>query len=122
MLSLSAFKRSLSHALRGIVRVAREEHSFRVQLVAGILVVALMFALEIRPAEKGILCLAIAMVLVLELVNSIFERIADMMQPRVHHYVADIKDIMAGAVLVGAVAAALIGAVILLPYLAQLLR
>jgi len=115
-----ALKRSFSHAIRGLSRVAGEEQSFRIQTGAAAVVVVLMFALDVRPPEKALLLLAIAMVLVLELVNSIFERIADMMQPRVHHYVADIKDIMAGAVLVASAASAFIGAVIFWPYLTRL--
>lgn len=122
MASLGQLKKSFSYAAKGIMVVAKEEQNFRIQLAIGVLVVALMFALGLRTSEKALLTLAIVLVLVLELVNSIFERLVDMMKPRIHHYVEDIKDIMAGTVLVASVGSLLIGALIFWPYLADLIR
>lgn len=99
----------------------REEQSFRVQVIVGAAVIALMFIFGLSKAEKALITLAIVFVLVLELMNSIFERMVDMMKPRIHHYVEDIKDIMAGSVLVATLGAFLIGALIFWPYLSDLL-
>ncbi len=120
MFDLVKFGKSLRYALKGIVVVAREEQSFRLQLVAALVVVALMFGLGLRVPEKALLTLAIVLVLVLELVNSIFERMVDILKPRIHHYVEDIKDIMAGTVLVASVGALLIGVLIFWPYFVKL--
>ncbi|MEY4744137.1 MAG: hypothetical protein RL272_82 [Candidatus Parcubacteria bacterium] len=120
MLDLKKFAKSLSYAIKGISVVAREEQSFRIQLLAAAGVVALMFALGVRVPEKALLTLAIVLVLVLELVNSIFERMVDILKPRIHHYVEDIKDIMAGTVLVASVGALLIGVLIFWPYFVKL--
>jgi diacylglycerol kinase len=59
-------------------------------------------------------------VLVLELMNSIFERMVDILKPRIHHYVEDIKDIMAGTVLVASLGSALIGLLIFWPYIVRM--
>jgi diacylglycerol kinase len=59
---------------------------------------------------------ATAAVLVLELLNSMLERLVDLVKPRMHGYVRDIKDLMAAAVLVTAGFAAVVGLIILLPY------
>lgn len=99
----------------------REEQSFRVQVIVSAAVIALMFIFGLSKAEKALITLAIVFVLVLELMNSIFERMVDMMKPRIHHYVEDIKDIMAGSVLVASLGALLIGALIFWPYLSDLL-
>ncbi|MBI4458114.1 diacylglycerol kinase [Candidatus Uhrbacteria bacterium] len=117
MFSLPHFSKSVLHAWHGLVRVAREEQSFRIQLLAGIAVAVLMSVLDLSGLERAFLVLAITLVLVLELVNSIFERVADLMKPRIHQYVADIKDIMAAAVLVASIGAAIIGILIILPHL-----
>jgi undecaprenol kinase len=120
---MNEFKRiakSFTYAAKGIARVAKEEPNFRVQLAAAAGVVALMFLLGVRTPEKALLTLAIVLVLVLELVNSIFERMVDILKPRIHHYVEDIKDIMAGTVLVASVGALLIGALIFWPYVVRL--
>jgi len=117
MLSLKRLKNSFNYAAAGLVRVFREEQSFRVQVVAAILVLCAMFVFDMKGLERAVLTLAIAMVLVLELMNSIFERVVDLLKPRVHLHVKEIKDVMAGTVLVAAVAAVLVGIMIMWPYL-----
>lgn len=111
---------SFRHALHGVIRVAREEQNFRIQLAVSAVVLVLMFVLSVPPGEKALLLLATALVLVLELLNSVFERITDLMKPRVHHYVEDVKDMMAGAVLVASLGAAGIGLAIFWPYLVSI--
>ena len=120
MLDIRNLGKSFSYAIKGIVRVAKEEQNFRIQLVVAVIVVAFMFAFNLRTPEKALLTMAIVLVLVLELLNSIFERMVDILKPRIHHYVEDIKDIMAGTVLVASVGALLIGCLIFWPYFVKL--
>ena len=120
-MNVRQFIRSFKYASRGIVRVWQEEQSFRLQVVVAALVVILMFALGLRTSEKAILTLAIAMVLVLELLNSAIERVVDLIKPRLHPYVEDIKDVTAAMVLVAAIGAATIGLLVFWPYLQSLL-
>lgn len=122
MPDIGQLKRSFSYAFKGITRVAREEQNFRFQLVAAVGVIAFMFFLGLHPVEMALITLAIVLVLVLELVNSIFERMVDLLKPRIHDYVKDIKDIMAGTVLVASLGAVLIGALIFWPYLSRWLN
>ena len=122
MLELAKLRKSFSYAAKGVMLVAREEQNFRVQLLIGLAVVVLMFLFGLRTSEKALLTLAIVLVLVLELVNSIFERLVDMMKPRLHHYVEDIKDIMAGTVLIASIGSLLIGVLIFWPYVADMMR
>ena len=70
--------------------------------------------------ERVALLLLITAVLVLELINSVFERISDGLKPRLHPMVKDIKDIMAGAVFLSSLVAAIIGILIFWPYLQAL--
>lgn len=120
MFSLTQVAKSFRYAAKGIVTVAKEEQSFRIQLVAAAVVVVLMFALGLKVSEKALLTMAVVLVLVLELVNSIFERMVDILKPRIHHYVEDIKDIMAGTVLVASLGALLIGLLIFWPYVVRM--
>lgn len=116
MFSIQSFAKSLTYAGKGILRVVKEEQSFRVQLLVAAAVAALMVFFDMSALERAFLTLAITLVLVLELINSIFERMVDALKPRIHHYVEDIKDIMAGTVLVASIGAAVIGLLILFPY------
>jgi len=112
-------KRSFSFAFSGLRRVLHEEQNFRLQMTIGLLVVIAMFFFDLSGLERAILTLAIAFILVLELMNSIFERVADLLKPRVHMHVQEVKDIMAGTVLLASVAAILVGLLILWPHLAN---
>jgi diacylglycerol kinase (ATP) len=120
MIDLKKLAKSFSYAWKGVLTVAREEQNFRVQLMLAAAVTVLMFALGLRTPEKALLTLAMVLVLVLELVNSIFERVVDILKPRIHHYVEEIKDIMAGTVLIASFGALLIGVLIFWPYLVKL--
>lgn len=112
--------KSFQYAGSGIAHVFREEQSFRIQLLAALLVVVLMIILPLAAIERLILVLVIIFVLVLEIINSIFERMVDVYKPRLNPYVKDIKDMMAGAVLVASLGAVIIGLMIFLPYLAPI--
>lgn len=116
MISPKKFLKSLKHALRGVQIVLRHEQSFRLQVLATIIVFTLAGVLQVRLTEWIILLLMVGSVLVLELINSIFERIVDTFKPRIHPAVKDIKDIMAGAVLIASVIAAAVGVIIFYPY------
>lgn len=116
MFSLKKFKNSLLYAIAGLRTVFKEEQSFRVQVLAGLVILILAIVFRIKKWETVILILVVVFVLVLELINSIFERVADLLKPRVHVYVETIKDIMAGAVLLSSLAALAIGVIIFWPY------
>jgi len=97
--------------------VFKNEYSFRAQLLAAVVVIIVMLYFPLDTWERVILLILIAAVLVLELINSVFERMSDGLKPRLHPMVKDIKDIMAGAVLITAFAASVVAFIIFWPYL-----
>ena len=109
--------RSFRHAFRGLYVVAKTELSFRVQLFVGSLVLILLIVLPLLLWQRIILILLIAAVLILEVINSIFERMVDSFKPRLNPMVGEIKDIMAAAVLLASIVSAVIGILIFSPYL-----
>lgn len=108
--------KSFGFALRGIKTVFREEQNFRLQLAGTLLVFIGMFYFQIKTWERSALTLVIVIVLVLELINSTMERFVDMASPRLHTQAMNIKDIMAGAVLIASVGATIVGILIFLPH------
>lgn len=117
MLSFSRLIRSFRYAGKGLRRVFREEQSFRIQILAGVAVLILSLLFKVKIWETVALILVIVMVLVLELINSVFERVVDMMKPRMHPDVETIKDIMAAVVLISSLGAVIVGILILGPYI-----
>lgn len=120
MIHLPDFLNSIRNALRGVAVVFRNEQSFRLQCAAAVLALAASYAFRIDTFELLVILLLIAAVLTLEIVNSVLERVIDSFKPRIHPVVRDIKDIMAGAVLLVSVVAATVGAVIFWPHVAPL--
>jgi len=118
-MGLTKLGKSFRYAGRGIAHVFREEQSFRIQLLAALIVVILMILLPLSGMERLILVMVIMFVLVLEIINSIFERIVDVYKPRLNPYVKDIKDMMAGAVLVASFGAVVIGLMVFIPYISR---
>ncbi|MBT6254163.1 diacylglycerol kinase family protein [Candidatus Uhrbacteria bacterium] len=121
MAKRNSFFSSLKHALRGIGVVSWTERNFRIQIIVGVLILCTAVIFQVRTWEFILLILLIASVLVLELFNSVIERMADGLKPRLQPIVRDIKDLMAGAVLVVAVTSVVIGFIIFAPYFQSLI-
>jgi len=107
---------SFQYAGRGLFYVLKNEQNFRIQLFFAVIVIVLMIIFDIPESQIIILLMMIGAVLILEIMNTVFEKIADMLQPRIHHYVAIVKDLMAAAVLLTSIGALVIGLIIFIPY------
>ena len=79
------------------------------------------FLWRVSAADWCWIILAISIVWTAEALNTAFEFLADAASPEFHPLVRDAKDVAAGAVLLTAVAAAVIGAIIFWPYVARLI-
>ena len=84
--------------------------------MAALFVVGLMIWFPLPLWQAVALLLLIVFVLSLELINSILERFVDVFKPRIHPMVEEIKDLMAGAVLIASLGALLVGLLIFVPY------
>lgn len=122
MINFHKFFTSLKIAISGLRTAFKEEQSFRIQILIGIIVILFMIALKLNPLEISILVLAILLVLGLELINSQIERFLDLIQPDHHPKIKIIKDISAAAVLVAVLGTIIVGILILLPHLLDLFR
>lgn len=112
--------KSFRYALRGLKYMLRNEQNFQIEILIGIFVVVLMFLFPTRVLEKIALFIVIFTVLVIELVNTMFERVVDILKPRMHPYAQLVKDIMAAAVLLSSIGAAIVGIIIFWPYFIKL--
>ncbi len=115
-ISVPRFFRSLRHALHGLRHAFISENNFRIHSIIAVFVLGLTVLLRLKASDVVTIILVIAAVLVLELVNTIVERFADLLEPRIHPYVHVIKDMMAASVVIAAAAAAAVGVLIFWPY------
>lgn len=113
--SIKARLKSFGYAFHGIFYCLKTQHNFWIHLVATAIVIILGFVLDVSKAEWIILIFAIGLVLCLEIMNTAIEYVVDLLSPE-HQKIAGLaKDLAAGAVLIGAIAAAIIGAMIFIP-------
>jgi len=122
MFSLKLFSQRLKFALKGLKHIWASEQNFRFQSLAGLLVLVLATILSLAVWERILLLLLVGAVLVLEIVNTVVERLLDVYKPRLHHYVEVAKDMMAAAVLITSLISLVIGLMILLPALWKLIN
>ena len=120
MEELRRFKRSLKHAFDGIVYAISHEKNFRIDIMIAIFVIILMFIFKLKNWEVIVLILMIMWVLILELVNTVLERVVDILKPRIHPYAHLIKDLMAAVVLISSLVAFIIGIIIFYSYFRDL--
>ncbi len=106
--------KSLKYALLGLKKIFQEEQNLQIELFIAIMIVALGAYWRISVVEWGFVSIAIFLVLLTETLNSAVERLTDILKPRIHDYVKDIKDIMAASVMLSAVLAIVLGLLVFL--------
>ena len=117
MLNPGRFIKSLIYAKRGVVYAWRHEQNFRIHTAVALVVVVIGLAVRLSLARWIIVLMFMTVVLVLELINTFCEKLIDIVHPRVHEYVAILKDLLAAAVLVATLGAVIVGILIFWPYL-----
>ncbi|NES81581.1 MAG: diacylglycerol kinase family protein [Moorea sp. SIO2B7] len=113
---------SFKYAWAGVRYAFITQRNFRIHTVIGTLAISLGLFLHITAVKMSIVGLTIALVLVLELLNTAIESVVDLTVKQSYHELAKIaKDCAAGAVLVASLAAVLVACLVLLPPLFALL-
>ncbi|MDA1168885.1 MAG: diacylglycerol kinase family protein [bacterium] len=108
---------AISFAFLGLKGVFVREINVRVQVVIGTLVVCAMLYLRLPFFHMAVLVLAIILVITLEIINTSFEILSDIVHPEFSEKIRDVKDMAAGAVLLASIGACIVGILILLPAL-----
>jgi diacylglycerol kinase len=109
--------RSFRYAVAGLFYLVRTQPNFRVHLTAAIAALGAGLVLEISAIEMVAMLLTIGLVLVLESLNTAIEAVVDLASPGPHPLARIAKDVAAGAVLIAALIAVLVGVIVLGPRL-----
>ena len=107
-------RQSFLYAARGIALCIRNERNFRIHLCAALFAAALAKIANFTAIEFALLFLCFSSVMVSELLNTAIERVCDLRGDQYNLKIKAIKDISAGAVLITAIFALLIGGVLFL--------
>lgn len=108
---------SFRFASAGVFYVIRTQRNFRIHLVVTFCVVALGIWLGLSPDAWSMLFLTIGRVLIAEMFNTAAETLVDLASPDYHPLAKLVKDLAAGAVLLSALIAVVVGLLLLGPSL-----
>jgi diacylglycerol kinase (ATP) len=115
--STRARLRSFVFAGRGLRTIFVSQHNARIHAAATLAVLAVGIGLRVSRLEWLCLILATALVWTAEALNTALEFLCDVASPEFHPLVEKAKDVAAGAVLISAFGAALVGLLIFVPHL-----
>jgi diacylglycerol kinase len=113
----SKFIAGFGYALSGLWYALRTQRNVRVHVAIAILAITMGIVLRISAEEFAMIFIAIASVFIAEMFNTVFELCVDLASPQYHPLAKRAKDIAAGAVLLSAMLAVVIGLLVLGPHL-----
>lgn len=108
--------KSFTYAFKGIGSFLPKEHNAWIHCTAIVIVTIVGLTLGITRMEWAVVILCFGLVLAAEAFNTAIERLVNLVSPDFHPIAGDVKDIAAGAVLICAIAAAIVGLIIFIPY------
>ncbi len=111
---------SFNWAIKGIVDVLREEPHLKFHFAAAVIVIIASFVFRLNKAEWFAIVFAITIVLLAELVNSLVERLCNIITSIHDIRIQKIKDISAGMVLLAVISALVVGYIVFYPHMSIL--
>lgn len=114
--------RSIKFAAVGIWTMLKSQHNAWIHACATVAVVIVGLLFGLSRFEWCWLVVAIVAVWTAEALNTAFEFLADVASPEFHPLVENSKDVAAGAVLISAIGAVIIGLLVLGPHVVELMR
>ncbi len=120
MIDGKRFIRSFKYAFEGIHYAFKNDQNLLFHLLVAFLVINISIILHVTGYQMAILGLTMMMVITAEMINSAIEKMVDLITKEHRQEAKIAKDVAAGMVLVTAIAAAIIGTLIFLPYVVKL--
>ncbi|MFC1656813.1 diacylglycerol kinase [Patescibacteria group bacterium] len=118
---------SFKAAFTGVKEVLNTERNFQIHILIAIIIVLIAFFVSVSREDIILILLIIGMVLAVEMINSGFELMFDILHPKDLRdekqdlAVQIIKDMMAGAVLIVVIIAVIAGVLIFYPYIVDII-
>lgn len=110
--NLRSLQKSFDYARSGIIYCIANERNMRIHLSATVLVLSFAYHFNVTKWELTALLFCIGLVISCEMINTSIETIINLSSPAYNNLAKITKDVSAGAVLVTAITAVLIGGLI----------
>ena len=103
---------SLKSALNGLTTTWKEEHNFRIEIIAAIAVIFCIFYFHFSFIESSVCIIAITIVLSAEIINTVVEDLCNKVEPKYDSVIGKIKDTSGAFVLVSALGSLILGVLV----------
>ncbi len=113
---------SINCAIEGILYAARTQKHMRNHFLTALVLLLTLLIMRVSTLEFILIAICVSFVLFAELMNTAIEVVVDMVSPDFHPLAKVAKDVAAGAVLVAAIGAAVMGLLILSRYIFPVYR
>jgi diacylglycerol kinase (ATP) len=113
---LNKWIESANNAIEGIIYAAKTQRHLRYHFYSAIIVLILSYVLGISRIDFLFISIAVIIVLLAEMLNTAIEFVVDIVSPEKSEKARIVKDVAAGSVLITAFGAAVLGYLILSPY------
>jgi len=113
--SISRQLKSFRYAFAGLRYVILNESNMHVHIMALFVVLVMGFYFHLSVTEWCLVVIVIGMVVIAETLNTALELLTDLTSPDYHPLAGKAKDVAAGAVVLAAITAAIVGSLIFLP-------
>ena len=114
---LIAFFNSFVYAWRGLMYAVRTQRNARVHMALASVAILLGLILHISSVEWAMIFVAITLVFIAEMFNTVAEACVDLVTREYNPLARIAKDVAAGAVLLNAMLSVIIGALVFIPHL-----
>jgi len=111
-MNTSKLFKSFNIAITGIFSAIKSERNMKFHIIAAILVLVMSLFFKLTQSEFLFIALAITIVFITEIFNTSIEKLGDAITKENHELIKIAKDISAGAVLIAAAFAILVGIVV----------
>ena len=111
------FLAGFGYAFGGLWYTLRTQRNAKAHAIIATLALIMGIVLHISPVEFAMIFVAITGVFIAEMFNTVIELCVDLAKPEYHPLAKIAKDVAAGAVLLNAILAAIIGLLIFCPHL-----
>ncbi|BCB96895.1 diacylglycerol kinase [Dissulfurispira thermophila] len=110
---------SANNAIEGILHAAKTQKHLMYHFYSAVAVLVLSYILGVERTDFLVISIAVILVLLAEMINTAIEYVVDMISPDRSERARIAKDVAAGAVLITAFGAAVLGYIILFPYFSK---
>ena len=102
MRTIKKILKSFRHGIEGVYHAYRVDRSFKLEINIGLPVYLTLayFLAPLQPTQLILLIGSYLFILIIELINTAFEKMIDKLHPDEHEIIKRSKDIAAGAVLI----------------------